>query len=123
MKFKLLSSMSHNFTHSFVSLMNYVDDGYVYEDIFKIAKKREGEVVSVQWMPKIGYEVGEFNTRIVKSIKLNQDWLPKHFERHNVEEAMISEMRTDVVFKNGVFKVIAYLKDSRGKEYESNVQL
>ena len=115
--------MSHNFTHSFVSLMNYVDDGYVYEDIFKIAKKREGEVVSVQWMPKIGYEVGEFNTRIVKSIKLNQDWLPKHFERHNVEEAMISEMRTDVVFKNGVFKVIAYLKDSRGKEYESNVQL
>ena len=115
--------MSHNFTHSFVSLMNYVDDGYVYEDVFKIAKEREGEVVSVQWVPNIEYEVGEFNARIVKSIKLNQDWLPKHFERHNVEPAMISEMRTDVVYKTGVFKVIAYLKDCRGKEYESNVEL
>lgn len=123
MKYKLLPSMSHNFSHSFVSLMNYVDDGYVYEDVFEIAKKSAGETVSIQWVPKKEYEIGVFNSRIVKSIKLNQDWLPKHFERHNVLESMVSEMRTEVVFNNGQFSVSAYLKDSRGKIYKSNVQL
>ncbi len=53
MKFKKLPSMSHNFSHSFVSLMNYVDDGYVFEDLFDLAKENEGKVVSIQWIPKL----------------------------------------------------------------------
>ncbi len=58
----------------------------------------------------------------MSTIALNQDWLPKHFERHEVEESMVSEMRTDIVCANGQVSVKAYVKDSRGKVYEKHIQ-
>lgn len=39
MKYKHIPSAIHNFGHSFTSLMNYVDDGYVIDDLQKIHEK------------------------------------------------------------------------------------
>ena len=38
MKYKLIKSMAHNWTHSFMSNMNYVDNGYVFEDMYQLAR-------------------------------------------------------------------------------------
>ncbi|SDN14867.1 hypothetical protein SAMN05518871_103433 [Psychrobacillus sp. OK028] len=42
-KLKLLKSIGHNTVHSFLSLMNYRDDGYVIEHLFNIAKEKNME--------------------------------------------------------------------------------
>ena len=34
MKYKVLKSIAHNFSHQFVSSTNYVDDGYVAGSTF-----------------------------------------------------------------------------------------
>lgn len=122
MKYKNLKSMSHNFSHSFVSLMNYVDDGYVVDDLIVMAREAKGEPISVQWIPKKSYESSKFSNRVRKSIAINQDWLPKHLASHGVDESIIAEMRTDI-FRTPSHQiwVKAYLKDNRGKEYEADV--
>ena len=114
--------MSHNFTHSFVSLMNYVDDGYVIDDLKNIARKSEGEIIRIEWLPKNNTVLPIFTNRVKKSILNSIEWLPKHMEQHQVNEDMVSEMRTDICFKKNVFFINAYLKDIRGKEYENSVE-
>ena len=124
MKFKLLKSMSHNFSHSFVSLMNYVDDGYVIDDLREMAKRARGETVSIIWFPKKRNIFPAFNKRVRKSITLSRKWLPNHMKNHEVDESMISEMRTDIYMaKNNQIYVKAYIKDIRGKEHIKGVQL
>jgi hypothetical protein len=39
--YKRLKSLAHNVGHSFLSLMNYVDDDYVVEDLFQHARNAE----------------------------------------------------------------------------------
>ncbi len=103
--------------------MNYVDEGHVIDDLRQMAKKAEGKTVSVVWFPKDKKILPAFNNRIRKSISLSRKWLPQHMENHNVEESMISEMRTDIYMaKNRQIYVKAYLKDNRGKEFIKGVQ-
>lgn len=47
MKYKLIRSMAHNWSHSFMSEMNYVDGAFVYEDVYKLARERRGEKVII----------------------------------------------------------------------------
>lgn len=47
MKHKILKSVAHNFSNSFVSYMNYTDDGYVVDDLVVLARKANGERISI----------------------------------------------------------------------------
>ena len=38
MKRKVLKSIAHNFSHSFMSYMNYFNDGYIVDDILKMSR-------------------------------------------------------------------------------------
>lgn len=38
MKYKVLKSIAHNLSHSFVSYTNYFDDGYVVDDLLLLAR-------------------------------------------------------------------------------------
>ena len=79
MKYKILKSVAHNFSHSFVSYMNYVDDGYVIDDLLQLARKANGERLKINWIPDTASE--QFLTpRVVKSVASYKEWLPKFFE-------------------------------------------
>ncbi len=47
MKYHVLKSIAHSFSHSFVSFTNYVDDGYVIDDFRQLARNANGERVSI----------------------------------------------------------------------------
>jgi hypothetical protein len=51
MKYKLIKSFAHNFTHSFSSYENYVDDHYIVDDLKKIVRVGEKNIISVYWIP------------------------------------------------------------------------
>jgi hypothetical protein len=48
MKYKNINSAIHNFGHSFVSFMNYIDDGFVIDDLRKI--HIDGKDIEIDWM-------------------------------------------------------------------------
>ena len=80
MKYKVLKSVAHNFSHSFVSFMNYVDDGYVIDDLRELVRNNEKNRVSIIWIPD-GRQPDELTPRILKSIafwKVRLSDLVKH---------------------------------------------
>ena len=77
MKYSVLKSVAHNFSHSFVSLMNYVDDGYVIDDLRQLARRVNGERISIHWLPDSKPQA-PLPERVLKSIANYKAGLPRH---------------------------------------------
>ena len=121
MKYKVLKSVAHNFSHAFVSSMNYVDDGHVIDDLRQLARKADGERISIYWIPDSKHQA-QLPQRVLKSITNYKSWLPKFVSRSGVNVEAIREFRTDIFLKpNKQIAVEAYLLDDRGKEYSCSV--
>lgn len=120
MKYKILGSVAHNFSHSFLSFMNYFDNGYVVDDLVAAARKANGERVSVQWIPDS--PPPPLSRRVLKSIASYKEWLPEFVARSGADIAAVREFRTDIFLKsNKQVAAEAHLVDDRGKKYVSNV--
>ena len=121
MKYKILKSIAHNFSHSFVSYTNYIDNGPVIDDLLKLARKADGERISIQWIPESPVE-DYWPPRVLKSIAHYRAWLPEHIQDSGACIDSIREFRTDIFLKrNKQVAAEAYLVDDRGKEHISRV--
>lgn len=121
MKYGVLKSIAHNFSHSFVSFMNYVDDGYVIDDLRRLARQANGERVSIHWIPDSAGRP-PLPRRVLKSIAGYKATLPDHVLRSGASIEAIREFRTDIFLKpNKQIAVEARLIDDRGKEHVCNV--
>lgn len=117
MKYRLLKSIAHNFTHSFVSYMNYVDDGYVIDDLLQVVRAAKGKRISIQWIPDSPLPPC-LPPRVLKSIAHRKTWLPSHVASSGADVAAIREFRTDIFVKpNHQIAVEAHVVDDRGKEH------
>jgi hypothetical protein len=90
-KYKLIDAMAHNWTHSFMSGMNYVDGQYVYSDMHQLARARHGEKVVVTWMPEWPEELAALTPRIRLVVDSYREGLPDHLVRHGIEPGAIAE--------------------------------
>ena len=118
---RILKSIAHNFTHSFVSYMNYVDDGYVMDDLRQVARDAKGARVSIQWIPD-SPPTASLPLRVRKSIAHRKTWLAAHVANSGADISAIREFRTDIFLKpNHQIAVEAHLVDDRGKEHVANV--
>jgi len=121
MKYKILKSIAHNFSHSFVSYMNYFDDGHVVDDLVQLARKANGERISIRWIPDSPSDRA-FPPRVMKSIAHYKEWLPQQVQNSGASVQAIREFRTDIFLKpNKQIAVEAYLVDDRGKKHICNV--
>ena len=121
MRYKILKSIAHNFSHSFMSGMNYVDDGHVVEDLLQAVRKSDGQRVSIQWIPDSLPE-RDLSARVAKSIALYKEWLPQYIERAGGSIESIREFKTDIFVKrNKQIAAEAHLIDDRGKQYVCKV--
>lgn len=121
MRYKILKSIAHNFSHSFMSGMNYIDDGQVVEDLLQAVRRSDGQRVSIQWIPDSLPE-RSLSARVAKSIALYKEWLPQHIERAGGSIASIREFKTEIFVKrNKQIAAEAHLIDDRGKQYVCKV--
>ncbi len=121
MKYRVLKSIAHNFSHSFVSYMNYVDDGYVIDDLRQLAREANGERISIHWIPDSEVQKS-LPERILKSIVYYKSWLPKHVKDSGADLDAVQKFQTDIFLKpNKQIIVEARLLDDRGKEHICNV--
>ena len=121
MKYKVLKSAAHNFSHSFVSYMNYIDNAPVIDDLLKLARNANGERVKIQWIPDSAMH-HDFTSRIRKSIASYKEWLPEHLLRAGADIEVIREFSTEIFLKpNKQVAVQALLIDDRGVKYICDV--
>lgn len=101
-----------------MSGVNYVDGDVVREDMYKLARERKGEKVTVSWIPNRPDEIEGISPRIRESLKHYRKDLSAHMQRHKIETGAILEMRTEVyVAQNNRIYVRSYALDDRGKEH------
>lgn len=118
MKYKLIRSMAHNWSHSFMSEMNYVDGAFVYEDVYRLARERRGEKVIINWIPAGSEVSGDFPPRVQKCVEAYRNGLAEHLHRHHVEASTLKLFRTEVyVAENFRMYVRAFVVDDRNKEH------
>ncbi|EOC1853728.1 hypothetical protein [Vibrio parahaemolyticus] len=122
MKYKLIKSMAHNFTRSFVGGCNYVDDAFVFEDLYTLAHLNKGKPVQISWVPVRTEELFRLTPRVRKSIGYYREWLPKHAAGHNVSLDCLKEFYLQVYMaKNHQIYVEVVTVDDRGKRVEQHV--
>jgi hypothetical protein len=121
-KYKLIPSLSHNLTHSFMSGMNYFDNDHVYLDVYALARAKPGHVVRINWIPATTTDLFSFPPRIQESIRAYRERLPALMKRHRISPEMVVELRTEVyVGKNFQMYVRAVAVDERGRKYSQFV--
>ncbi|MCL1132547.1 hypothetical protein L2748_23020 [Shewanella sairae] len=122
MKYKSIKAMAHNFTHSFVSLCNYEDGAFVFEDLYTLARVQPYKTVRISWVPTNTEEIFYFTPRIRKSLRYYRDWLPRHAMNHGVDLNKVNEFYTEVyVARNHQIYVRVITVDDRGKKNEQYV--
>jgi len=119
-KFKLIPSLSHNLSHSFMSGMNYFDGDHVYPHVYAMARESRGSVITIHWIPPTTADLFAFPKRVRTSIRAYRSrLLPALLKSHRVKPEMLASLRTEVyVAKNYRLYVKAVAVDSRGKTYE-----
>jgi len=113
MKYKHIYSAIHNFGHSFTSLMNYVDDDYVIDELDKI--HAEGHDIEVDWLTGQFKPATLITPRIQKSIGYWRDSLKKHMASQSVELSALSYLKFHWPARERKY-MQAF--DDRGKEYK-----
>jgi len=120
-KYKVLKSIAHNLSHSFVSFTNYVDDGFVIDDLRRIVQEAAGNRVSIRWVPD-GPQHPALTPRILKSIEWDRQALMRMVHGAGALMSSIREFRTDIYLKkNRQIAVEGVLTDDRGRVYVSPV--
>lgn len=118
MKYKLIRAMAHNWSHSFMSENNYVDGGFVFEDIHELARERRGNKVIIDWIGANGANMPCLPSRVLQCVQAYRAALPEHLARLRVDAAALRIFRTEVyVAANFQMLVRAYVVDDRNKEH------
>jgi len=116
MKYKNIPAAIHNFGYSFLSLMNYVDDDYVIDEINDIILK--GHDIEIDWINQKFYPPQKLNNRLSKSIKHYCSNLKNHLQSHNVDLVHIKEIKLYYPCRGRKYM---WAIDDRGQEYKINV--
>ncbi|HHF0510372.1 TPA: hypothetical protein ACPHTW_002883 [Vibrio antiquarius] len=119
MKLKNIKCVAKNFTLSFFSDENYVGDGFVRDDIFKLISLKAGDAVRISWVPTQDEELFKLTPRVRKAVLAYRKWLPELCKSHNLsidcfDEFYIKAYRAD----NHQVHVEAVVVDLNGKNYQ-----
>ncbi len=121
MKYKNLKAFAHNFIHSFVSFTNYVDEGYVIDDLRVAVRKMP---ITIAWLPELVVSPSRdlVSPRVLNSMTHFQAWLPEHARHHEIELGHVREFRLEMYrLPNYQLRCDSVLVDDRGKEHRQSV--
>ncbi len=120
-RYKVLKSIAHNMSHSFVSFTNYVDDGYVIDDLRELVRTVEGNRITIDWVPG-SHQHPKLTPRIIKSIEYYKQLLMRMVHSMGALMTTIREFRTEVyLLRNRQIAVDGVLVDDRGRVYKTPI--
>jgi hypothetical protein len=118
MKYKNIPSMLHNFGHSFMSLMNYVDGQYAIDLLRDALQSVPGHRLEIRFpMRAVDLPAGA-SPKLRKSVALHADFLPKHMAGHGLAAGTVPEIVLVVFGDNRGMHCRVRATDDRGKSYD-----
>ena len=118
MKYKHIDAMLHNFGHSFISLMNYVDDEYIIDVLAELTFQIPEHELEINFSTGQILPAGEYPIKLYKSIAYWKEWLPKHMKQHRITPSALSEVHPRFRLVRIGREVIVTTSDDRGKNYK-----
>ena len=129
---KPLKSVSHNFGHSFISLMNYINDDYFMGHLLKQARKTKCNKLTVDILKNIAEPTLLLTDQIRQSIEHWNKWFPTLVESSGSTMDYISSSTMTIEFDllqtrpypsdnritENPFTCEIVIVDDRGKEYK-----
>jgi hypothetical protein len=95
---KPLKSVSHNFGHSFISLMNYINDDYFMGHLLKQARKTKLSKLTVDIIRNIAEPTELLTDQIKSSIKHWNKWFPTLVESSGSTMDFVSSATMTIEF-------------------------
>ncbi len=117
MKYKNINSAIHNFGHSFFSLINFVDNVYIIDELGKINKK--GYDIKIDWLNKEFEPKQMLNEKIEKSIIYYANNLENFLLKQNVLLHKLSSLY--FIWKGNENNKYMEAVDNRGKSYKIKI--
>ena len=129
---KPLKSVSHNFGHSFISLMNYMNDDYFLGHLLKQARKTRLNKLTIDVLQNTAKPTELLTEEIKKSIEHWNKWFPSLVESSGSTMDFVSSAIMTVEFElnqtrpylndnqiiESPFTCEIIITDDRGKEYK-----
>ncbi len=113
MKYKYIYAAIHNLGHSFVGLTNYVDDGYVVDDLINIVS--DGQDITIDWLNRTFSPDTQITPRIRESIEFYVAGMSDRLRSQDVDPACIETLEFHWPAKGRRYM---WAVDDRGKEYK-----
>ena len=129
---KPLKSVSHNFGHSFISLMNYMNDDYFLGHLLRQARKTRINKLTIDVLQNTAKPTELLTEEIKKSIEQWNKWFPSLVESSGSTMDFVSSAIMTVEFDlnqtrpylndnqiiESPFTCEIIITDDRGKEYK-----
>jgi hypothetical protein len=93
-KYKHIPSLLHNFTDSFLSLVNYSEGGYVADAVADYLHGTQGKALEVQWLPEFHLGKSEVPEGLRGSFLRYWQWLPSLGKSMSIDCRRIRHMST-----------------------------
>jgi hypothetical protein len=122
MKYKHIDSALHNFGHSFVSLMNYVDNTYICDLLDEMARTSTGSEVRINFSGEVSDLPPCSAPQLSKSFEHWKAWLPKLLEQQNVNPAKLNAIVLRYKLTRMGREILIEALDDRGKKHNVLVQ-
>jgi hypothetical protein len=120
-KYKVIPAAIHNFTHSFISLMNYVDDQYVMDILRDVIAKAPEKQVAIEWLPDPPVTSVPMPPTVQKSLGYYRATLPKHMQSHGIPMDALRSFQTVLYHSRLGLRARAEAVDDRGNEHKKAV--
>lgn len=120
MKYKHIPSMAHNFGHSFVSFMNYVDGIHIVDEIHRILRQTH-EPLHINFLQGVITPEQARSDLLARSVKNYQTGFPNHALSQNVNPACILQFDLSIMPTRTGINVRVNLQDDRGERYQISI--
>lgn len=108
--------MAHNFGHSFVSLMNYVGNEHIVDEIHRVLS-RIHEPLHINFLNGVITPNTAQSTLLIASVQAYQSSFAKHARSHYVDPACLEQLELSIAQTSTGIQVVIEVQDDRGTHY------
>lgn len=113
--------MAHNFGHSFVSLMNYIGNEHIVDEIHRVLP-RICEPLRVNFLDGTITPHRARSDLLTASVHLYQSSFARHALSHDVEPTCIQQLELSITPTSAGIRVTVEVRDNRGKHYHIPIE-
>lgn len=113
--------MAHNFGHSFVSLMNYVGNDHIVDEIHRVLPHIQ-EPLRVNFLHGIITPQSARSDLLVASVQIYQSSFARHALNHDVDPSCIQQLELSIAPASAGTRVTIEVQDDRGKHYHIPIE-